>query len=163
MYTSKVHDNILPQFSTNNNKIVAPIFVQQIQLLIKIKIGLITANNKHLNRVFVSHGWNLKRKILAFFQVADLFASLLRFALHTLLHFLMGLFFNNKLHVASINRLIHQAHLFWLELGGDQGGVQDNTATLDDNYIFSMSSFSRVLFSNFLSYIPIETEQHTST
>ncbi|KAL5654343.1 hypothetical protein ACJX0J_033662, partial [Zea mays] len=37
-----------------------------------------------------------------------------RFALHTLLHFLMGLFFNNKLH----------------------------------NYIFSMSYFSRVLFSN---------------
>ncbi|KAL5681290.1 hypothetical protein ACJX0J_007675, partial [Zea mays] len=47
--------------------------------------------------------------------------------------------------VASINRLIYQAHLFWLELEGDRGGVQDNTATLDDNYIFSMSSFSRVL------------------
>ncbi|KAL5671007.1 hypothetical protein ACJX0J_015313, partial [Zea mays] len=35
--------------------------------------------------------------------------------------------------VASINRLMV------IE------GVQDNTATLDDNYIFSMSSFSRVL------------------
>ncbi|KAL5660879.1 hypothetical protein ACJX0J_028004, partial [Zea mays] len=93
-----------------------------------VYIILFAISIKHLNRVFVSRGWNLKRKI--------------RFALHTL--------FSCWQFVASINRLIYQAHLFWLELGGDRGGVQDNTATLDDNYIFSMSSFSRVLFSNFL-------------